>query len=140
LSRAGLPGRDRHPRKLDIWAAATFVVRILPPWSENLGKRQVRSSKVYVADSGLLHALLGIRERRDLDRHPKLGASWEGFALEAVVRRLGVDRRECHFWGTHAGAELDLLVVQGRRRWGFWGEETGSRDSTRALQPAKRSR
>jgi predicted AAA+ superfamily ATPase len=115
---------------------ATFVVRVLSPWSENLGKRQVRSPKVYLADSGILHALLGIRERRDLERHPKLGASWEGFALEAVVRRLGIDWRDCHFWGTHAGAELDLVVVRGRRRWGFEFKRTSAPAVTRSMRIA----
>ncbi len=122
-------------RYLDL-LSATFVVRVLLPWSENLGKRQLRSPKVYLADSGILHALLGIRERRDLERHPKLGASWEGFALEAVVRRLGVDRRECYFWGTHSGAELDLLVVRGRRRWGFEFKRTSAPVVTRSMRVA----
>ena len=122
-------------RYLDL-LSATFVVRVLLPWSENLGKRQLRSPKVYLADSGILHALLGIREHRDLERHPKLGASWEGFALEAVVRRLGVDRRECHFWGTHSGAELDLLVVRGRRRWGFEFKRTSAPVVTRSMRVA----
>lgn len=120
-------------RYLDL-LCATFAVRVLLPWSENLGKRQVRSPKVYLADSGVLHALLGIRERRDLERHPKLGASWEGFALDAVVRRLGTAPRECHFWGTHGGAELDLLVVRGRRRWGFEFKRT----SAPAVTPSMR--
>jgi hypothetical protein len=122
-------------RYLDL-LSATFVIRTLLPWSENIGKRQVRSPKVYLADSGILHALLGIRERRDLERHPKLGASWEGFALEAVVRRLGVDWRECHFWGTHAGAELDLLVVRGRRRWGFEFKRTSAPAVTKSMRTA----
>jgi hypothetical protein len=122
-------------RYLDL-LSATLVVRVLLPWSENLGKRQVRSPKVYLADSGILHALLGIRESRDLDRHPKLGASWEGFALEAVVRRLGADRRECYFWATHAGAELDLLVVRGRRRWGFEFKHTSAPVVTRSMRGA----
>jgi predicted AAA+ superfamily ATPase len=122
-------------RYLDL-LSATFAVRVLLPWSENLGKRQVRSPKVYLADSGLLHSLLGIRERRDLERHPKLGASWEGFALDAVVRRLGVERRECHFWATHGGAELDLLVVRGRRRWGFEFKRTSAPAVTRSMRVA----
>lgn len=122
-------------RYLDL-LSATFVVRILRPWSENLAKRQVRSPKVYLADSGTLHALLGIRERRDLERHPKLGASWEGFALDAVVRRLGADWRDCYFWATHAGAELDLLVVRGRRRWGFEFKRTSSPTVTKSMRVA----
>lgn len=105
-------------RYLDI-LSATFVIRVLPPWFENLGKRQVKSPKVYVADSGVLHSLLGVQSRRDLERHPKLGASWEGFGIEQVVSRLRARREECFFWGTHGGAELDLLVVRGRRRFGF---------------------
>jgi predicted AAA+ superfamily ATPase len=112
------------------------VARVLLPWSESLAKRQVRSPKVYLADSGILHALLGIRERRDLERHPKLGASWEGFALEAVVRRLGVGWCECHFWATHGGAELDLLVVRGRRRWGFEFKRTSAPALTRSMRVA----
>jgi hypothetical protein len=99
--------------------SATFVVRSLPAWYENLGKRQVKSPKVYLTDTGLLHTLLGLATREDLERHPKLGASWEGFALQEVARRLGARREECYFWRTHTGAELDLLVVRGRRRLGF---------------------
>lgn len=105
-------------RYLDV-LSATFVVRQLQPWHENLKKRQVKAPKIYVTDTGLLHTLLGIRDPHDLERHPKVGASWEGFALEQVVRRLGVRRDECYFWRTHAGAELDLLVVRGRKRLGF---------------------
>jgi hypothetical protein len=105
-------------RYLDL-LAATFVVRILLPWHENVGKRQVKSPKIYLADSGLLHALLNIPSREDLERHPKVGASFEGFAITAVVDRLRVRWNECFFWATHAGAELDLLVVRGRTRIGF---------------------
>ncbi len=105
-------------RYLDL-LAATFVVRVLPPWHENIGKRQVKSPKVYLADSGLLHALLNIPTREDLTRHPKIGASFEGFTIAAVVDRLRARWSECFFWATHAGAELDLLVVRGRSRLGF---------------------
>lgn len=99
--------------------SATFVVRVLQPWHENLGKRQVKSPKIYLADSGMLHALLNLGSREDLERHPKVGASFEGFAIAAVVNRLRARWSECYFWATHAGAELDLLVVRGRRRLGF---------------------
>lgn len=105
-------------RYLDLLTAA-FVVRQLPPWSESLSKRQVKSPKVYVADTGLLHALLDIRTRDALVRHPKVGASWEGFGIQAVIDRLAARREECSFWGTYAGAELDLLVVRGSLRLGF---------------------
>jgi len=105
-------------RYLDL-LTATFMVRQLQPWRENLAKRQVKSPKIYVADSGLLHTLLGISDAQGLEQHPKVGASWEGFALEQVTRRLGARNEECYFWRTHAGAELDLLVVRGRHRFGY---------------------
>lgn len=94
-----------------------FLVRQLQPWFENLGKRQVKAPKVYVRDTGLLHALLGLPSFASLEGHPKLGASWEGFALEQVLRLTG--DREAYFWATHAGAELDLLVNWRGKRWGF---------------------
>ena len=97
----------------------TYVVRLLPPWFENLAKRQVRSPKVYLSDPGILHALLGLGTNDDLLGHPKIGASWEGFALDQVLRRLGARTEDAHFWATHAGAELDLLIVRGNRRIGF---------------------
>ncbi len=96
-----------------------LVVRQLPPWFENIAKRQVKAPKVYVADSGLLHVLLGIATRNELEGHPKVGASWEGFAIEQIVRQLQARPEECYFWATHGGAELDLLVVRGRKRRGF---------------------
>lgn len=103
-------------RYLDILAGA-YMVRILAPWYENLGKRQVRSPKVYLRDSGLLHALLQLESLAELQSHPKLGASWEGFAIEQIVDMLGT--RDAYFWATHAGAELDLLVLDKARRYGF---------------------
>ena len=122
-------------RYLDLLTAA-FIVRQLPPWAENLGKRQVKSPKIYLADSGLLHTLIGATSRRDLEGHPKIGASWEGFALHAVVDRLGARPEECFFWATHAGAELDLLVVRGRRRFGFEFKRTSSPALTRSMRTA----
>lgn len=97
----------------------TFMVRLLQPWHENVSKRQVKSPKAYVRDSGLLHTLLDIGEQRQLESHPKVGASWEGFCIETIIRRLGARQSECYFWGTHGGAELDLFFVRGRRRRGF---------------------
>ncbi len=122
-------------RYLDL-LAATFVVRILVPWHENISKRQVRSPKVYLADTGLLHALLGIGTREDLERHPKVGASFEGFAITAVVDRLRARWSECHFWATHAGAELDLLVVRGRTRLGFEIKRTVAPSVTPSMRVA----
>lgn len=122
-------------RYLDL-LQGTFMARVLQPWSENLGKRQVKAPKVYVADPGLLHVLLGIRTQEDLQAHPKVGASFEGFALEQVVRRLGVDWDECYFWGTHQGAELDLLVVRGRTRLGFEFKHTDAPGVTPSMKMA----
>jgi hypothetical protein len=122
-------------RYLDL-LAATFVVRVLSPWHENLSKRQVKSPKVYLSDTGLLHALLGIRAEDDLERHPKLGASWEGLGVTTVVERLRAQWNECFFWATHAGAELDLLVVRGRTRIGFEFKRTVAPSTTPSMRVA----
>lgn len=118
LARAFGVSQHTVGRYLDI-LTGTFVVRRLQPWHENLSKRQVKAPKIFVADSGMLHALLGLPTWRDVERHPKVGASFEGFALTEVATRLGARAEECFFWATHAGAELDLLIVRGRRRLGF---------------------
>lgn len=120
---------------LDILSAALVVQQLLP-WHANVGKRQVKSPKVYIRDSGILHALLGIGDRRDLDRHPKVGASWEGFMLQQVIDHLGAQPEECFFWGTHSGAEIDLLWVRGRRRWGFEFKLTSAPSLTRSAMTA----
>jgi hypothetical protein len=122
-------------RYLDMLTAA-LVVRQLPPWSENVGKRQVKSPKVYLADSGVLHALLGLDRQDALESHPKLGASWEGFGIQAVVDRLGARSDECFFWGTYAGAELDLLIVRGNRRLGFEFKRTAAPRVTLSMRTA----
>ncbi|MDP9011680.1 MAG: ATP-binding protein [Pseudomonadota bacterium] len=96
-----------------------LVVRQLKPWHENLGKRQVKSPKIFIRDSGLLHALLNLSTKRDIEGHPKLGASWEGFIIDQLVQQLGVSPEETYHWRTHQGAELDLLVVRGGLRLGF---------------------
>ncbi len=102
-------------RYLD-WLTQAYLVRQLQPWHVNLGKRQVKAPKVYVRDSGLLHELLGLQDAAALARHPKSGASWEGFALDQVLR---IARPEqAYFWATHAGAELDLLMHKDGRRVG----------------------
>ncbi len=101
---------------LDILSGA-FMARQLPPWHENAGKRVVKAPKIYIRDSGLVHSLMRVFSWRDLQSHPKLGASWEGFALEHVLKVVG--ERDAYFWATHAGAEIDLLVPRGNRRWGF---------------------
>jgi predicted AAA+ superfamily ATPase len=114
---------------------ATFVVRQLQPWQENLRKRQVKSPRVYVADSGLLHTLLSIEGRANLEQHPKVGASWEGFVVGQIVTLLRARPDQCFCWRTHNGAELDLLVVSGRERRGFEVKRT----TTPALTPSMRS-
>lgn len=122
-------------RYLDVFTSA-LVLRQLQPWFENLGKRQVKSPKVYLSDSGLLHALLAVTTREDLERHPKVGASWEGFALREVIERLGARPEEVFFWATHAGAELDLLVIRGQRRIGFELKRTASPRMTASIRTA----
>lgn len=115
---------------------ATFMVRVLRPWHENIAKRQVKAPKVYVRDSGLLHSLLGISDGRALERHPKVGASWEGFCVEAVIRACGARSNECHFWATHGGAELDLLLVRGTRKVGFEIKRTTAPSITPSIRAA----
>jgi len=110
---------DHTVRKyLDI-LAGTFMVRILYPWFENLKKRQVKSPKIYFRDSGVLYALLGITDKKQLLTHPKLGAFWEGFALEEVIRTLKASSEMCYFWATQANAELDLFIHKEGKRLGF---------------------
>jgi predicted AAA+ superfamily ATPase len=122
-------------RYLDL-LAGTFMVRLLQPFHENLAKRQVKSPKVYFTDSGLLHALLGIRTRAELDVHPRLGASWEGYALAQIVERLAARPEETYFWATHTGAELDVLIVRGRRRIGFEIKRTEAPRITPSMRSA----
>ena len=94
----------------------SLMIRQLQPWHENLGKRQVKAPKIYFRDSGLLHALLGIQTITDLLTRPQGGASWEGFALEQILRIAQPD--QAYFWATHQGAELDLLLLKGTQRVG----------------------
>lgn len=108
------PTAVNHYRDL---LAGTFMVRVLPPWYENLGKRLVKSPKVYLRDSGVLHYLLGIQDAKQLHTHPRYGASWEGFALEQTLMIHG--QREAYFYATQRGAELDLLLLRQGQRWGF---------------------
>ena len=114
----------------------TFVVDQLMPWHQNLGKRLVRSPKIYISDSGLFHSLMGIETPAALARHPKVGASWEGFILAEIRKHLGADGRQSFFWATHAGAELDLLVVHGDRRLGFEVKRTTTPQVTPSMRHA----
>jgi uncharacterized protein len=132
LARAFGMGESSVRRYLDLLTDA-LVLRQLPPWHANLAKRQVRSPKVYVEDSGLLHTLLGIETGIDLAGHPKVGASWEGFLIKEIIERLNARVDECYFWAAHTGAEVDLLVVSGRRRLGFEIKRTTAPQLTRSM-------
>jgi uncharacterized protein len=120
-------------RYLDLLTGA-FVVRQLAPWHENLGKRQVKSPKVYVRDPGLLHELLGIGSAEALLAHPKCGASWEGYAIEQAIDV--VQPEETYFWATHQGAELDLLLIKGGRRFGVEAKRADAPRLTRSMRIA----
>ena len=104
-------------RYLDL-LAGTFLIRQVQPWFYNTAKRLVKRPKIYFRDSGLLHALLSLEDREDVLRHPVLGASWEGFALEQTIHHLGLREQDAYFWGVHTGAELDLLIQRSGRSWG----------------------
>ena len=115
---------------------AALVLRVLPPWSENLGKRQVKAPRVYLRDSGLLHCLLDIRSTEDLESHPKVGASFEGFAIHELMAHLDAQPEECSFWRAHTGAEVDLLIVRGRERLAFEIKRTTTPRTTRSMHTA----
>lgn len=121
-------------RYLDV-LTSMFLIRQLPSWFENLGKRQVKAPKVYVRDCGLLHTLLGVTTPAALEGHPKLGASWEGFALEQVVTRVG--ERNVWYWATHAGAELDLFAQFNGRRLGFEFKHADAPSLTKSMHIAR---
>jgi hypothetical protein len=112
----------------------TYLVRQLPPWFENLGKRQLKAPKVYVRDSGLLHTLLSLDSWADVQGHPKFGASWEGFALEQILAVAGDEG--AYFWGTHGGAELDLMLIHNGKRYGVEFKATAAPVMTRSLHVA----
>lgn len=101
---------------LDI-LSETFMIRQLAPWHENLAKRQVKSPRIYFRDSGIFHTLMGIHDYQNLTLNPKLGASWEGFALEEILRLFQPD--DTYFWKIHSGPELDLLCFKDSKRIGF---------------------
>ena len=117
LARSMGVKEDTARRYLDIMTGS-FMMRQIQPWFENLGKRVVKAPKVYFRDSGILHALLGLKSKREVLSHPKLGFSWEGYALEEIIRRAGAER-QAFFYKTHGGAELDLLLIRKGKRYGF---------------------
>jgi predicted AAA+ superfamily ATPase len=121
-------------RYVDILEGA-FLVRRLPPWFANVGKRIVKAPKIYLRDCGLLHALLGLRTGAEVLRHPRFGASWEGFAMEYVIRLLKAER-EAYFWATHGGAELDLLISRGGKSFGFEMKFADAPATTKSMRVA----
>jgi hypothetical protein len=133
LARSLGTSENTARRYLDILAGA-YMVRVLPPWFENIRKRQVKAPKIYLRDSGLLHALLQLSTLHDLHGHPKLGASWEGFALEQVTGALKT--RDAYFWATHGGAELDLLTLVRGKRYGFEFKYADAPGRNRSMQAA----
>lgn len=124
-------------RYLDILTGA-LVVRQLQPWQANVAKRQVKAPKIYLRDTGILHALLGVGDLRSLDSHPKCGASWEGLILESIIDRLGLPDEHAHFWAAHAGGELDLVLRHGSKRIGVEIKRTTAPKVTRSMQTARR--
>ena len=134
LGRALALDQKTASRYVDILCGA-FLVRRLPPWFENTGKRLVKAPKIYLRDTGLLHALLGLRTPMEVRSHPRLGASWEGFALEQVITLFRAER-EAYFWGTHGGAELDLLITRGGIKLGFEFKFTESPATTKSMRVA----
>ena len=123
-------------RYLDILEGTYMAFRLLP-WHTNQGKREVKAPKVYVADSGILHGLLGVNGLDDLLAHPKCGASWEGFIIREIIRRTAARPGEAFFWGVHTGAELDLLIQKNGRRLGFEIKLTRSPKVTASMRSAR---
>lgn len=122
-------------RYLDI-LEGTFMLRCLQPWKANITKRQVKSPKVYVRDSGILHRLLDITDFKALERHPKVGASWEGFIIENIVNAFQIERHQCFFWATHQGAEIDLVIRHDGELRGFEMKRTSRPSITRSMRSA----
>jgi predicted AAA+ superfamily ATPase len=120
-------------RYLDI-LTSTFMIRQLQPWHENLGKRQVKAPKIYFRDSGVFHTLMGIHNEAELLNHPKLGASWEGYAIEETIRSLAPD--QSYFWATHNGAELDLFLLKDGKRIGVEFKRKDAPRLTRSMKIA----
>lgn len=118
LGRAFGVSQHAVRRYLDV-LESTFMVRSLKPWRANIKKRQVKAPKVYIRDSGIVHWFLGLANRAALVRHPKVGASWEGYVLESLIRELQLADRQCYFWRTHTGAEIDLVAEMDGALRGF---------------------
>jgi len=126
---------DNTVRKYIHLLQSTFMIRILKPWFANIKKRQVKTTKCYIRDSGILHSLLNV-STENLVMHPKIGASWEGFALEEVIRFLDVDNDDCYYWGINSQAELDLLVFKNGQKHAFEFKYSDSPKATKSMYTA----
>jgi len=124
---------DMTARKYIDILEGTFMVRTLSPWYANLGKRLVKRPKLYLRDSGLFHSLMSIEDLDQLNSHPKLGASWEGFSLECVCRSIGKKDNEYYFWKVHSGSELDLFWQHAGKNWGVEFKYTDAPTKTRSM-------
>ena len=113
----------------------TFMIRQLRPWHENLSKRQVKSPKIYFRDSGILHSMLHLKDN-EIITHPKLGASWEGFAMEEIIRAHEARNQECYFWSTHSHAEMDLLIVRGNKKIAYEFKYSSQPKITKSIHSA----
>ena len=118
ISKSLMISRKTATRYLDI-LAGTFMIRVLQPWFENIQKRQIRSPKIYFRDTGIFNCLIGIDSLQDIRNNPKIGALWEGFALEQILMSLQIRNEEAYFWATQNDAELDLLIFKHGKRIGF---------------------
>ena len=112
----------------------TFMVRVLQPWHENLKKRQVKTPKIYFRDSGIYHVLLGLNSYESIAINPKIGASWEGFALEQVINYYNAESEECYFWAAHGVAEIDLIIIKDCKRVGFEFKYSSTPKITKSIE------
>lgn len=122
-------------RWLDLLVGA-FILRELKPYGANVEKRQVKSSRFYLRDTGLLHTLLDLETRHDVERHPVVGASWEGLVIREAIRAFGAREDQAWFWSTHSGPELDLLLTLGGRRVGIEVKRTTEPKITDSIRAA----
>lgn len=125
-------------KKYISYLSGSFMLRALKPWHENLQKRQVKSPKIYYRDSGLLHYVLGIHNYVDIFKHPKAGASFEGFALEEIIRHHRATPESCYFWASYNQAELDLLILKHGKKLGFEFKMSEAPKITPSMQIAVR--
>ena len=130
-------GVSHHTAKnyLDI-LEGTFMVRVLQPWHENLKKRQVKTPKIYFRDSGIYHVLLGLNSYESMAISPKIGSSWEGFALEQVINHYNAESEECYFWSAHGVAEIDLVIIKDGKRVGFEFKYSSTPKITKSIEIA----